>query len=46
MCSHGRGKISTLMNKFLHEFLDWTPAIILTVLSCMSLAIHMQSPWQ
>jgi hypothetical protein len=31
---HGRGKISNLMNRFLHEFLDLTPAIILTVLSC------------
>jgi hypothetical protein len=32
MYSHGRGKISNLMNKFLLEFLDSTPAIILTVL--------------
>jgi len=34
MYLHGRGKISNLMNKFLHEFLDLTPAIILTVLFC------------
>jgi hypothetical protein len=34
MYSHGRGKISNLMNRFLHEFLDLTPAIILTVLFC------------
>jgi hypothetical protein len=34
MHSHGRGKISNLMNRFLHEFLDLTPAIILTVLFC------------
>jgi hypothetical protein len=32
MYSHGRGKISKLMNRFLHECLDMTPAIILTVL--------------
>jgi hypothetical protein len=34
MYSHGRGKISNLTNRFLHEFLDLTPAIILTVLFC------------
>jgi len=34
MYLHGRGKISNLMNRFLHEFLDLTPAIILTVLFC------------
>jgi len=34
MYSHGRGKISNLMNRFLHEFLDLTPAIILTVFFC------------
>jgi hypothetical protein len=27
MYSHGRGKISNLMNRFQHEFLDLTPAI-------------------
>jgi len=34
MYSHGRGKLSKLMNRFLHEVLDLTPAIILTVLFC------------
>jgi hypothetical protein len=34
MYSQGRGKISKLMNKFLHEVLDLTPAIILRVLFC------------
>jgi hypothetical protein len=34
MYSHGRGKISNLMNRFLHEFLDLTPAIIVIVLFC------------
>jgi hypothetical protein len=34
MYSHGRGKIYELVNIFLHEFLDLTPAIILTVLFC------------
>jgi hypothetical protein len=42
MYSHGRGKCMHmeevkslgLMNRFLHEFLDLTPAIILTVLFC------------
>jgi hypothetical protein len=31
---HERGKISNLMDRFLHEFLDLTTAIILTVLFC------------
>jgi hypothetical protein len=34
MYSHGRGKICNVMNGFLDEFLDLTPAIILTVLFC------------
>jgi hypothetical protein len=34
MYSHGRGKIYKLMNRFLHEVLDLTPAIILTFLFC------------
>jgi hypothetical protein len=34
MYSHGRGKISNLMNIFLHEFLDLTPPVILTALFC------------
>jgi hypothetical protein len=34
MYSHGRGKISNLKNRFLHEFLDLTTGIILTVLFC------------
>jgi hypothetical protein len=32
MYLYGRGKISNLMNRFLHEFQDLTPTIILTVL--------------
>jgi hypothetical protein len=32
--SHGIPKISNLMNRFLHEFLDLTVSIILTVLFC------------
>jgi hypothetical protein len=32
MYSYGRDKTSKLMNRFLHEVLDLTPAIILTVL--------------
>jgi hypothetical protein len=32
MYSRGRGKISDLVIRFLHEFLDMTPAIILTIL--------------
>jgi hypothetical protein len=32
MYLHGRGKISNHMTRFLHEFLDLTPAIIITVL--------------
>jgi hypothetical protein len=32
MYSHGRHKISNLMNIFLYEFLDLIPAIILVVL--------------
>jgi hypothetical protein len=32
--SHGRGKISNLMDRFLLEFLDLTPVISLTVLFC------------
>jgi hypothetical protein len=34
MHSHGRGKVSNLRNGVPHEFLDLTPAIILTVLFC------------
>jgi hypothetical protein len=34
MYSHGKGKISNFMNRFLHAFLDFTPAIILTTLFC------------
>jgi hypothetical protein len=34
MYSRGTGKMSKLMNRFLHEFLDLTLAIILTVLFC------------
>jgi hypothetical protein len=34
MYLHGRGRISKLMNRYLHEVLDLTPAIILTVLFC------------
>jgi hypothetical protein len=34
MYSHGRDKISDLLNRFLHEFLDVTPVIILPVLFC------------
>jgi hypothetical protein len=34
MYLHGRSKISKLMNRFLHEFLDLTLAIILTILFC------------
>jgi hypothetical protein len=34
MYSHERGKLSELINRYLHEFLDLTPAIILTVLFC------------
>jgi hypothetical protein len=32
MYLHGRGKISNVMNRVLHEFLDLTPTIILSSL--------------
>jgi hypothetical protein len=32
MYLHGRGNMSNFMNRFLHEFLDLTPTIILTTL--------------
>jgi hypothetical protein len=36
MYLHGRGKISKLMNGFLHEFLDMTPAMILQSKYCFT----------
>jgi hypothetical protein len=34
MYSHGKHKISKLMNRFLHKFLDLTPEIFITILFC------------
>jgi len=34
MYSHGRVRISNLLNRLLHEFLDLTPAINLIIFFC------------
>jgi hypothetical protein len=34
MYSYGRVKISSILNRFLHEFLGFTPAISLTIFFC------------
>jgi hypothetical protein len=34
MYSHGRAKISNLLNRLLHEFLGLTPAFNLTIFFC------------